>query len=298
MSFTKANPSGWSTGDKLLSAQMNQLDTDHANSVDKTTAGDTISGVVTVAGASSGITIASTSTQGLKCNAGALIDNFGTIQCENGGAVNFLAGSTGSVLGTVSIGNGGQIAVAGGSTGKFQCNNGPSDVKFPATTRQISTGMVPYTLGTGWTIPSSNIRLTGPATTATQVLALPSLHQGSIVSAVVVCIKVLGAHANVPAVLPTIDIRRKRLTAAIESDVSLLSGGPAAFPTPGSGAAWDNGNVPQVWTGTLNQFNTIDNTQYCYYAVLVDENGANSVAGNTYLGMIVTCGTITSLALP
>lgn len=34
MSFTRAKPAGWATGEVLTSAQQNQLDADHANAVD------------------------------------------------------------------------------------------------------------------------------------------------------------------------------------------------------------------------------------------------------------------------
>jgi len=46
MSFTRANPAGWSFNAKLTSAQINALDIDHANALDKTTAGDTLSGAI------------------------------------------------------------------------------------------------------------------------------------------------------------------------------------------------------------------------------------------------------------
>ena len=50
MSFTKVGPiGGWAMGAKLTSAQMNQLDSDHALALDKSVAGDTLSGVVLMA---------------------------------------------------------------------------------------------------------------------------------------------------------------------------------------------------------------------------------------------------------
>lgn len=39
MSFTKVKPAGWTTGERLTSTQMNDLDTDHANAVDGVGAG-------------------------------------------------------------------------------------------------------------------------------------------------------------------------------------------------------------------------------------------------------------------
>jgi hypothetical protein len=50
LSFSRANSGGWAVGDKLTSAQANILDTDHANALDKTVAGDTLSGLITQSG--------------------------------------------------------------------------------------------------------------------------------------------------------------------------------------------------------------------------------------------------------
>lgn len=56
MSFNRVNPGGWSPGAKLTSVQQNQLDYDHTLALDKSLAGDTIAGVVSVgsAGTASG----------------------------------------------------------------------------------------------------------------------------------------------------------------------------------------------------------------------------------------------------
>ena len=53
MSFSRVGPvGGWSLGAKLTSAQANQLDYDHSIALDKSVAGDTLSGVVTMANGS------------------------------------------------------------------------------------------------------------------------------------------------------------------------------------------------------------------------------------------------------
>jgi hypothetical protein len=49
MSFTRVKPAGWAVGEKLTSTEMNGLDIDHENSVDKT--GDTITGTVGIGAA-------------------------------------------------------------------------------------------------------------------------------------------------------------------------------------------------------------------------------------------------------
>lgn len=51
MSFTRVKPANWAVNEKLTSTQMNTLDTQQANSVDKTSAGDTVSGPLVFSGA-------------------------------------------------------------------------------------------------------------------------------------------------------------------------------------------------------------------------------------------------------
>jgi hypothetical protein len=51
MSFSRINSSGWALGDPLTHTQITNLDIDHANSLDKSTAGDVILGAVNVGGA-------------------------------------------------------------------------------------------------------------------------------------------------------------------------------------------------------------------------------------------------------
>jgi hypothetical protein len=66
---------------------------------------------------------------------------------------------------------------------------------------------------------------------------------------------------------------------------ALSTTNPQAFtPTPGSGAAWYDGSALQQLTYTCNQNNVIA-TGTLYFIQLVDENGANSIAGDIYYGI-------------
>lgn len=51
MAHSRIKPAGWSTAEKLTSAQQSQLDINISESLDKTTAGDTIAGTVNFSGA-------------------------------------------------------------------------------------------------------------------------------------------------------------------------------------------------------------------------------------------------------
>ena len=49
---------------------------------------------------------------------------------------------------------------------------------------------------------------------------------------------------------------------------------------------------------TCNQNNVIDITQYQYDVTIVDENGANSIAGSNYWGLSTSYTSIQNMAFP
>ncbi len=105
----------------------------------------------------------------------------------------------------------------------------------------------------------------------------------------------VGTHSGgLPAIMPSFDIRRGSTTNPSSSNVSLISTGPV-FASAASGTAWHNGGNPQNWSGTIDQNNVIDKSQYYYYLVLTDESGSLAVPGNAYLGLSATYGNITSM---
>ncbi len=50
MTFARIKTAGWAVNEQVSSAQLNALDIDHKNALDKTSAGDTLSGVVQLSG--------------------------------------------------------------------------------------------------------------------------------------------------------------------------------------------------------------------------------------------------------
>jgi hypothetical protein len=100
MAFTRVNAGGWAYGTKLTSAQQNQLDVDHANALDKSTAGDSIAGTIAFTGAG---TIDANQAGAITATAGSGIEStvFGGIQPTvpggiltdvSGGIVSYIAG--------------------------------------------------------------------------------------------------------------------------------------------------------------------------------------------------------------
>lgn len=64
MTIAKVNPNGWPTNGTLTSAQLNQIDIDHVNAVDRSIAGDTIVGAISMSGAGASITCPNTTMTG------------------------------------------------------------------------------------------------------------------------------------------------------------------------------------------------------------------------------------------
>lgn len=103
MSFTKVGPAGgWSFGAKLTSAQMNQLDADHADALDKTIAGDTLSGAISIA--SSGSIVVNNAGGQIVSSvaAGIVINEAGGLQAVVASAVE--ATASGAIVSTTSHG--------------------------------------------------------------------------------------------------------------------------------------------------------------------------------------------------
>jgi hypothetical protein len=267
MAFVRANPGGWAVGAQLTSAQQNALDIDHANALDKTSAGDTIAGLVNFTGA-------------------------GSIR----------ANTVGAIQSTIAAGIEADVAsgIASVVAGGFLLSGGSTDwPQFGGANRSRSLVASPKTLApfpTGWTA-TNGIDFTGPATGTPIVWLIQTLHHQATLSTVNFVVLVNGPHGALPANLPSVQLRRVLLTSGAETIVD-LSTTPQQSPTPGSAAAWDNSGNVQFITYTTNQNNVIDTTSYKYYAVVTDESGANSVSGNRYIALILNFTNIADMHFP
>lgn len=203
MSFTRVNPSGWAVGDLFTSAQANQLDSNVSNSLDKSSAGDTLKGPVII------------------LSGGAVISNV-------------IAGVQGVVAQAIFTGVPGALTLGGGAT------DWPAF--SPVRTRSIWSHPRPlYQLGSGWSLAGSV--LVGPASNINgQALAFPQLHNGATVSTVSVQFAVTNLHSSVPAILPSLSVFQvNAATGALATlsgtDPQFFTPGPA------TGAAWSVGTL-------------------------------------------------------
>jgi hypothetical protein len=148
--------------------------------------------------------------------------------------------------------------------------------------------------------PAGSVR--GSATASALVINLDELLDGSYSGATLASVRfrfiIVGPHAAVPNPLPTFNVVRASYTVGgAAASVSLSTVGPQSPAVPGSGAAWDDTGKIQEFVFTCNQLNVIDKTQYHYYAVIVDENTTNQVAGNYYLPLVMLVGDIANSGL-
>lgn len=99
------------------------------------------------------------------------------------------------------------------------------------------------------------------------------------------------SHAGIPLVLPTMRAYRTQsiVTTGVApaADQSLLSTTDAAFPTPGSAAAYYDSGHLQSWKYVPDQNNVIDANRR-YYVLLFDEASTNALRLNSYYGFRIT----------
>ncbi len=277
MAFTRVNPPGFSFGGKLTHAQMNQLDIDHANALDKTIAGDELEGIVTMA-------------------------NGASIRANTPGAT--IIGSVANAVQITAL-FGLNIATAQGLVtsvpGGFVLGGGSSDYPVMNPARPIPRGrpMLPHLqFNTGWapgpgslSSSSNNWSVAGPATTQNQPFRLDQLIDGSTLTSVAISFFVGGTHAGgLPANLPTFSVQAVAYDGTPFAVLPLNSTDTTAglSPSPASGAAWHNANAMQTFVYTCNQHNVVDTEKYLYLLQIVDENGSGSELGNGYFAATAT----------
>jgi hypothetical protein len=257
MSFTPAHVGPWAVGEKLTSAQMNQLDADHVKALDKT--GDTING--------------------------------GLIQVDPGGEIrsNTEGGlSTATASGIKVNAAGGLFINSTGGLTLFGSTNWPTF--FATRTVVRSCPFNPY-IGTGWVVSSggslsvTSLYTLGPGTSSSAFVDItPFVHDGATLDSVTIDFCVTLAHPSITSMtFPKANVARTQLGAgrSASNGASLNAGGAVTFPTPGSAAAYVNSNLSQSLVLPCDQNNVIDKSQYKYTLIMADENGTNSVANST-----------------
>jgi hypothetical protein len=273
MSHARVKPAGWAVNEKLTSAQQNQLDINVSESVDKTVAGDTVSGVLTFASAS-GVTMQS-----------------GSALTQNSGATAALSGVT-TVTGAAS-----KITTA--SSGRIE--HGDNDYPQLAVGHTGRTMVRYYSFGQFPRVGDSNadIGLIGMTLAAAEAAAfiLPVHHGAVLTSAAVRFIPNTG-HANLPGTNIALTIaRRSNAVGGAQATANLLSTGAVSYAPVGAPATADyNDGLIKALTLTCDQNHTIDRTQYSYDLTLTNESGTDSAA-TLFVALVLTFSSITDLRI-
>lgn len=289
MSFLRVKPPNWAVNEVVTSAQLNQLDLDHSNSLDKTVAGDQLAGVVSIAAAA----MFDGNTAGTHFRASA---NGAKIAATVSGASIEANASGALVQATVA---GALVKVTGGAVMQADVGSIPGD-RYTFASGQTRNMQYPTARGaipaSGWSVSfvAGFPQLLGNAGTTVILIPFPA-HNGATISQVTMYLQVTQPHANVPAVLPALNIVRAKNNAGNATSDLLKTSDQLFTPAPGSGAAWFNGGSLQSWTCVTNQNNVVDTTQYDYFVKLIDENGGNSLANNTYPWFVVQYTSILDL---
>lgn len=290
MSLTRTITAGLPLGGQLTSAQLNQIDIDHANALDKSTAGDTLAGQVSIqTGASKAGLYAALNGNPAQ---GSIAFGF-----PSGGEVPSLSfGTPAGLVSTVA----GAIQLQGGATDWPTFSVSRFDVKA----RPINPLGGLYA---GW-IQSSRKAIANnfDTTGAGFVAPLEGLHNGATLTGVIANFAVGQPHPGVPAHLPTISVIRIPLALGVGSAPQYQALSSTAVQTllfgPESGSQWYANGAMQFLTYFCNQNNVVDTANYYYLVAITDEYGQNAlfgqsnpnpfISGNLYFGFTAVQGTI------
>lgn len=305
MTISRVNPSGWAVNEELSSAQLNQLDVDHAKAVDKT--GDSFTGELTTSGASAKITFATGSF--LTVQAGATFTCSG-IANFTGSTITVNAGSTFTVACALTA-SGGVVSTTGAFSGALSATTGTFSGAVSATTGTFSgnitgaanmaltgnltltlraiTKTIPYHFSrvdtTAWAyVGNSGLWETAafvsyPATEEAEIdLDLP---HGSRLQFFEVKLNIAGGHSNFPTNMPYVNLYRRTIGTTTRTALNSRQL-DAAADFASTLANYDNQIITIANPVLINEL--IDRTVYSYHLVLGPETGSFAKFGAQYLG--------------
>jgi hypothetical protein len=294
MSFTRVGP--FSLGGTLTSTQLNTIDLNVSHAVDKTTAGDTLSGLLGMASTAAIVAGISAGSQGMS---GAMTSgSLGFGYCPSTTQPVLASGVSAGILSTVA----GAFGLGGGAA------DWPTFVSVSAGAAPVASPrgrllMQAFTAqAAGWNIESFTGNLVATGIGGTIQMPITSLHHGATLTSVAVLFFVGSSHSSVPANLPTVYVYRistlPTIGGAPPARQALSGTDPSIFPTPGTGGAYyDSGNV-QSWNYVCNENNVIDRENYNYFVYIEDESGSGSIDSNQYIGISLNFSSIPNLQFP
>ena len=303
MSKTAVGP--FALNQVFTSAQCTTIDSNAAGCIDKTAAGDTVLGPVVWNGASAGITINGSATNGIAIAAGSRLFCSGTFQLG--------ASSTGTINSGCVVTFNGAGSLVTATAGAIQLAGGATD--WPTFSATRSRTLVSSCLlganygGAQWTQSAivagidglqnitASATLQAAGTGQPFYIRVPQHHGATLVSVTgnVVASALHNVGGAQPNSLPAINVLRVGAAAS----AGLRAGNAAvAFSGPVTNVAWYNAGASQSWTYACNQLNVLDYTQYDYVVVVTDEFGANAFTNNVFSSLTFSYSGIPNMQFP
>jgi hypothetical protein len=301
LSFTRVGP--FSFGATVSSTQFNTIDLNVSHSVDKTVAGDTLSGLLGMASTAALVAGISAGSQGMS---GAFTTGSIGFGYAPGTTTPVIAsGVSAGILSTIQ----GGIALGGGSNDfpAFATVTAGGAVTGTTRTRTVSQALCPILPPSSWALGGGGLYIftalenVSDAGGVGVVCPITALHNGATLTGVTIFFAVGAAHSGVPSQLPIAVVTRVPLTpglGAVPTNQQLSSTGQQSPANPGSGAAWYDSGFVQSWTYMCNQNNVIATGQYAYLIGIYDESSTNSHFTNVYLGISLAYTGIPNMQWP
>ena len=296
MAITKVRPGGFALNTKLLSTEMSSFDSKLVTALDKSSAGDTLSGTVTLATGAAIVVPSTALFQAALIGTSVIQANAVNVVQANtaNGIMAYAAGGIGSyIAGGINAGIAGGIV--SGATGGISLTGGANDYPTYGTPRTRTIHVSPITAATETTsAPGAWQRLsTNPAGLRTSLtnaniqagqigqffMRVPQM-QGATLASVTVSLFVSVAHNGqpVPAALPSFFVYKSTNGTPV-----LMAASSAQFVSA-SGTTWYNAGAMQSLTFTATTANTnLDFSTADYYLQVSEEWGGNAFTGNAYV---------------
>lgn len=247
MTLSLTKPGGWGINTKLRSSEATALDANTIKALDKTVAGDTLLGVVTLA-SGAGLVLDTGSSLSLNI-ASSIVCHLGSfITMESGSAIGFDSGAT------LQIGGADRIVLAARPRTTPPAEMGVSTCD--STTQSPHFRIMTY----GWI--QQGVDSIIDSSLNWRLRAIPGM------TSITATIGINGAsHFSVPATKARLSIYRHTLGATLESPTEVAGGDDAASTTMAY-------SVARQLTCSLS---AVDTTQYYYSVRLRGEGGAGAI---------------------
>lgn len=294
MAFTRVKPTNWAANEKLTSTQMNQLDTNVANALDKT--GDSLTGTIVFSstGALSGdVDFDGSAIVSFKSGSETAFESGATATVESGASVvveGYISSNTANGIRTSTAG-GIRSNAAGGirsnTPGGIDLSGGASDhiTVTPARTRPVVRNASASFMGGAaeWTQSAASLGnidyVRHDGTSASNAhFDVPALDGTTLVS-LTLYFKTSTTYSGLPSTPPDVTLYRQAGNST--TTASLYSSGAVAYSLS-TLAAW-NDSATKTITITCDQNNVIDAGTYSY---TLNVTGPSGGSGTRYIDVI------------